>query len=636
MGERHMIKQRWWKICFIVIVLILQNFLFIIIASPVTDLQECDQEKLYQQYRNDWRVRTNYCNNPVKNNYHFDTEETTDNNKIKLIAGSLDGPMYSSWPMQSHDMRHTGYSQYSTADNPGTEKWRYRTFDWGSVEASAVIDNDGIIYFGTIGGDSTLYALYPNCTKKWHFQTPGLIWSSPAIAEDETIYVGDWSSKLHAMYPDGQKKWVFSAGDPISTSPDIAENGTIYIGTMGGYFYAVNPNGTEQWRLYLGGNLISSPAIGQNSTIYIGTTSNYLYAVNPNGTIQWQFGAGQFKGNPSIATDGTIYAPCFDGYLYALYPNGTMKWRVSTGGSVSGAGVALANDGTIYVGTELIRAFYPNGTLKWSADVQGDIYGTVPAVSSDGTIYVSAGLSLAAVNPNGTIKWQKQISNYKAYSSPCISEDGTIYVGTSWTNQDGTFDWGYLHAFGDALLSVDAGGPYSGNAEMGIPFMSTIFGGALPYTYIWEFGDGNTSGEEHPTHAYARPGEYVATFTVIDGERNSSSDTANVSVGTSLPIVRILCPENALYLFNIKLMPLTLHPVIIGRIKIKVEAFQEDVGIDHVSFYIDSIYRYSDYEAPYEWVWSDRVFFFHDIGVAAQSKDGKWNGADIYNVLKFF
>ena len=38
---------------------------------------------------------------------------------------SSDGPMDSPWPMYCHDIRHTGRSPYSTADNPGTEKWRF-------------------------------------------------------------------------------------------------------------------------------------------------------------------------------------------------------------------------------------------------------------------------------------------------------------------------------------------------------------------------------------------------------------------------------------------------------------------------------------------------------------------------------
>ena len=417
------------------------------IGAHVTRVEnhEYDQEKLYQQYRNDWHVQIqdSFSNANERDCSVSVNENTSCSIPIKSIVRSTGGPMDSAWPMQSHDVHHTGLSPYSTANNSGVEIWHVHGESAGGVESSAVIDKNSIIYFGTKGSDSSLYALYPNGTRKWRYHSNGLIWSTPALADDGTIYLVSWGSKCTALDPEGHEKWIFGSGDPISSSPAIAENGTIYFGNMAGYFFAVNPNGTEQWRLYLGGNLISSPAIGTDNIIYIGTTSNYLYAVNPNGTIRWQFGAGQFKGNPSIAEDGTIYAPSFDGYLYAIYPNGTMKWRASTGGSVSGAGVALANDGTIYVGTELLRAFYPNGTLKWSADVQGDIYGTVPAVSADGTIYVSAGLSLVAVNPDGTEKWRHVLTTQDAHSSPCIGEDGIIYVGST------SGDYGYLHAFGN-------------------------------------------------------------------------------------------------------------------------------------------------------------------------------------------
>ena len=572
MGEKHMMKQRWWKISFLVIALILQNFLFIIVASPVTDLQEYNQEKLYQQYRNDWQLQTNYRNNnSVRKTYFFNDEEGRDNTHSTLAAGSVDGPMDSAWPMQSHDMRHTGCSQYSTADNPGTEKWRFKTlFDMaGAIEAGAVVDNNGIIYVGSIGGDDTLYALYPNGTMKWHYYQNGLVWCTPALAEDGTIYFGTWgSSYFYALNPNGTLKWIYATGP--SSSPSVAEDGTIYVGSDNSNVWALTPNGTLKWSYDTGYIVMGCPAIGTDGTIYVGSGDHYLYALYPNGTLRWRFDTGSLiKGSASIAGDGTIYVPSFNSYFYALSPNGTLKWKGYTGGSVSAAGVVISQDGTIYVGTEQLRAFFPNGTLKWSSDVQGDIYGTVPAVSADGTIYVSAGVGLVAVNPDGTIKWKKQICNMWTKSSPCIGEDGSIYVGSSWTDPDYINSPGYLHAFGDAPLSVDAGGPYSGNAEQEIPFMSTIFGGALPYTYLWEFGDGNTSDLEHPTHTYARPGEYIATLTLIDGEGNSSNDTANVSVGTSLPTVRILRPENALYLFNVKLLPLK-RPVIIGRITIKV------------------------------------------------------------------
>jgi len=608
-----------------------------ILSTHLNDpIRETFNKTDYRAYENSWNINS-------------DTLYTTDEPShpiealfYKFVEGDdpgreTGGLQNSSWPMSCHDTYHTSQSPISTADNPGTEKWRYKTLqDGGTIESGAIVDNNGIIYFGSMGTDHKLYALYPNGTKKWYYKIPGVICSTPAIAENGTIYVSDWYGHFSALDQNGSLLWQLYRSGEFASSPAIGDDGTIYLGHSGGCLYAINPNGDEKWQYKTGAYVNSDPAIGEDGTIYVGSADHYLYAIYPNGVLRWRYPTGGvIKGHPSIAPDGTIYVPSFDGYLYALTPNGTLIWQASTGSEVAAALAAVASDGTLYVGTEQLRAFYPNGTLKWVVDVGGDIYGTVPAVSADGTIYVSAGVSLVAVNPDGTIKWKKLISNVAVLSSPCIDADGNIYVGSSWRNKEGTITWGYLHAFGDALLSVDAGGPYSGNAEQDISFMSTIFGGALPYTYIWEFGDGNTSDLEHPTHTYARPGEYIATFTVVDGEGNSSSDTANVNVGTSLPTVRILSPENALYLFNFKLLPLK-GPVIIGRITIKVEATQEDVGIELVSFYVDYTYRYSDYEAPYEWVWSDRVFFFHRIAVYATSNDGKVSGAGMDNVLKFF
>jgi len=438
-------KHTWYKIYVILIMI----FLFLsfngTLAYSSPEKFDEKQNVCYSNYMTDWSVHhidqnnTYDVDNPVFNN--VEPRESV----YKMPAGSTDASKGSVWPMLSHDVQHSGRSPYNTAENSGEELWRIMGYESGDVWSSAVIDDHNIIYFGTIGSDSALYALYPNGTMKWRYQSNGLIWSTPAIGNDGTIYLVSWGSKLVALDSEGHEKWIFGGGDPISSSPAIAENGTIYFGTMAGNFYAVNPNGTEQWHLYLGGNLISSPAIGRDNTIYIGTTSNYFYAVNPNGTLQWQFGAGQFKGNPSIAPDDTIYAPCFNGYLYAFYPNGTVKWQASTGGSVAGAGVAIMSDGTVYIGTERLRAYYPNGTLKWITDVQGDIYGTVPAISADGTIYVSAGGSLVTVNPDGTEKWRTQLTIAQIHSSPCIGPDDRVYVGSE---DYGISPYGYLHAFG--------------------------------------------------------------------------------------------------------------------------------------------------------------------------------------------
>ena len=164
-----------------------------------------------------------------------------------------DGPMDSPWPMKCHDNRHTGLSSYSTASNPGIEKWRFKC-NW--VEGGIVIGDDGALYFGD---SDYLFALNSDGSMKWKYHTIESITSSPAIAEDGIIYVGSWDDCLHAVYSNnGTRKWKFSANSAnIASSPAIAEDGTIYFGTLwslgdGGKIHAVNPDGTEKWQYQTG------------------------------------------------------------------------------------------------------------------------------------------------------------------------------------------------------------------------------------------------------------------------------------------------------------------------------------------------------------------------------------------------
>ncbi|HHH79815.1 MAG TPA: PKD domain-containing protein, partial [Thermoplasmatales archaeon] len=79
-------------------------------------------------------------------------------------------------------------------------------------------------------------------------------------------------------------------------------------------------------------------------------------------------------------------------------------------------------------------------------------------------------------------------------------------------------------------LTVDAGGPYTGMVNTAMWFSATTTGGTPPYTYHWEFGDGETSEEQNPTHVYQSAGEYTVTLTVTDGEQNTDESRTQVVV----------------------------------------------------------------------------------------------------------
>ncbi len=49
-----------------------------------------------------------------------------------------------------------------------------------------------------------------------------------------------------------------------------------------------------------------------------------------------------------------------------------------------------------------------------------------------------------------------------------------------------------------------------------VRFDSNVGGGVAPYSYQWDFGDGSTSTESHPLHAYRSDGTYTVVLTVTD------------------------------------------------------------------------------------------------------------------------
>lgn len=543
------------------------------------------------------------------------------------------GTMNSSWPMYCHDVKHTSRSPYSTASNPYVEKWRFSTISGFWIQTSPTISSDGIIYFGD---GVYIYALYPNGTMKWANRINSeMIGSTLAIDENGTIYFGTWDYIFYAIYPNGTTKWGFNAQGIIADSPAIAKDGTIYFGNTIGRIWALNPNRTVKWYYDAGdAPLFSSPAIGEDGTVYIGSCDHYVYAIYPNGTLRWRYETGdQIQGDPSIAPDGTIYIGSYDNYLYAFSPNGTLHWKIHLGAGPQ-SNPSISSDGTIYVGSDKLYAVYPNGTMRWVFDLGPNrwIGHSSSAISADGTIYVGLNIGekggeILGVNPDGTEHWRKYIAEEGIMNSPAIASDGTIYIPADGLTGD-------LVAIGRGPLIVDANGPYTGYYHIPVQFTGTIFGGIPPYSCHWDFGDGQTSNEQNPTHNYSVVGNSTATFTVTDSEGNSSNDTAKVTVSYELPSVTITKPVNGLYLRDTRIL-LIRKCIIIGPITIEADAHQEPLGIARVEFSVDGKLKATDTEAPYSWTWNSLAFFKHTITVTAYDISGKSVQASIV-VSKFF
>jgi hypothetical protein len=88
-------------------------------------------------------------------------------------------------------------------------------------------------------------------------------------------------------------------------------------------------------------------------------------------------------------------------------------------------------------------------------------------------------------------------------------------------------------------LVCSAGGPYTGEVNEEIQFTGSAFGGTEPYTWAWDFGDGETSDEQNPTHAYDAAGVYNVTLTVTDDLAETATDETTATITEPTPVIEI-------------------------------------------------------------------------------------------------
>jgi hypothetical protein len=87
--------------------------------------------------------------------------------------------------------------------------------------------------------------------------------------------------------------------------------------------------------------------------------------------------------------------------------------------------------------------------------------------------------------------------------------------------------------------TVDAGADLSIDEGGTIGFHCTITDPGLQdtHTFLWDFGDGETSVNSAPDHVYRDDGNYQVTITVTDDNNGSAQDAVNVTVRNVPPVV---------------------------------------------------------------------------------------------------
>jgi len=290
-----------------------------------------------------------------------------------VYFGSADGSLYALMPT-------------------GDERWVFQTR--GRPESSPAIDENQRIWFVETEPADTVYESYdadsigrgeyfvdyyyslcvlnPDGTLYSRYQSDKNKISSPSIGKNGTVYITR-SVYLYAIDPQGGVLWKFQTkGFAHSSSPAIANDGTIFFGSQDHYFYAVNPDGSLKWRFQTQGCVESSPAVCPNGDVYFGSYDGYLYALNENGELKWEYETGGYEsGCPAIGVDGTVYFFSYGGTFYAFNPDGSVKWSTATGWLRS-TSPTISADGTIYFGVSFPRD--REGNIYYGRQDEGAVY----------------------------------------------------------------------------------------------------------------------------------------------------------------------------------------------------------------------------------------------------------------------
>ena len=340
------------------------------------------------------------------------------------------------WDLSANSFSHASMDWYATSG--------------GVIFSSPAIAADGSIYIGS--NDNMLHAFNADGTNKWTFETGNWVDSTPSIGPDGTIYVGSWDNKIYALNPNnGNKNWEYETNSYIVASPAIGADGKIYIGSKDSIFYAFESNGSVAWEYFAGEPITSSAALGQDGTIYFGDENGTFHAVNPDGSGKWTYTVDtvtdtnkSILSSPALDLSGNIYFGSGNGNCYSIIDNGenaSLNWSFPAFDRVDASPVLGINDEIFFVSRDgYLRSLSTlTGNLNWDAFV-GDVFYSSPVVDVNGRTYVIGYTGggenhLFAFDPDGTKVWDTNETDCPFQigglvdSSLALSTDGKLYYG---------------------------------------------------------------------------------------------------------------------------------------------------------------------------------------------------------------
>jgi PKD repeat protein len=219
-----------------------------------------------------------------------------------------------------------------------------------------------------------------------------------------------------------------------------------------------------------------------------------------------------------------------DSAVVHLAANGTELLRITAPGSPCSVSVNVS-DSSCWVadqalgevlhldsaGTELLRLNGFNNPLSVSANASdGSCW--VADTGNDQVVYLAA---------SGAELWRG--GRFSGPQAVSVDEDN----GSCWVADTNNGQLVHLGVVPDASFVAD---PLSGHIPLPVSFTDTSVG--YPKAWLWDFGDGNTSTDQNPSHAYSAPGDYTVSLTVSSAY-GADTETKTDYIAVGMPPVPV-------------------------------------------------------------------------------------------------
>jgi len=285
-------------------------------------------------------------------------------------------------------------------------------------------------------------------------------------------------------------------------------------------------------------------------------------------------------------------------------------------------------------GEELWNKTYTEDIISFGTDVTVDVNDTI-LVGGLTASYVAQGYCIIEYDDNGN---QIGVHRYRKGNQPNAialdSNDNIILTGLGYSSSTNTSTWLTIKCDrqGNLLWTQEYDGIYGDGAEdLAVDSNDNIitvglscFSGEYNYEHCIIIYDKNGNEicmkrPDVPGIIYGvvidRNNRIVITGAAAQG--NNWDYYTDIYVDVTPPSVQLIRPEEKyFYLFNFKILKLPKNTIIIGKIKMLIEA-ENPSDVLKVEFYIDKKLRETVYEQPYQFLWKDKLLGKHNIKIMA-------------------